>query len=247
MARRGRELSSDTKNAIVKLNEGGYSGRKITVMLGINLATVQKFLKRFRLRNSMENKQRSGRPGKSSDRTDRQLMRLVKTERRKNLKDITINLLNEKTPVKISESTVKRRLKFFGFKRRVVKKKISISDANRFKRRAWCRAKLHYTVNNYWRKIIFSDETQICNGKHSKVHVWRRDDEKWLESCLGEKNNKTVGPVVSVMFWGCITFEGVGTFVPVDGNINSQKYTDILDENLWPVVSFSERTLDISG
>ena len=39
------------------------------------------------------------------------------------------------------------------------------------------------------------------------------------------------------MFWGCITFEGVGTFVPVDGNINSQKYTDILDENLWPVVT----------
>ena len=53
----------------------------------------------------------------------------------------------------------------------------------------------------------------------------------WLE----EKNDKTAGPVVSVMFWGCITFEGVGTFVPVDGNINSQKYTDILDENLWPV------------
>jgi hypothetical protein len=26
------------------------------------------------------------------------------------------------------------------------------------------------------------------------------------------------------MFWGCITPEGVGTFVPVDGIINSEKY-----------------------
>ena len=42
---------------------------------------------------------------------------------------------------------------------------------------------------------------------------------------------------MSVMFWGCITFDGVGTFLPVNGTINSQKYTDILDENLWPVVA----------
>ena len=122
MAPRGKELSGDTKNAIVKLSEGGLGGRKISAMLEINPATVQKFLKRFRMRNSVENSKRSGRPKKSSERTDRQLMRLVKMERRKNVKDIT-NLLNEKTPVKISEWTVKRRLKFYGFKRRVVKKK----------------------------------------------------------------------------------------------------------------------------
>lgn len=39
------------------------------------------------------------------------------------------------------------------------------------------------------------------------------------------------------MFWGCITYDGVGTLVAVDGNINSEKYTTILDENLWPVVA----------
>lgn len=87
------------------------------------------------------------------------------------------------------------------------------------------------------KRFFFSDETQICIGKHSKVHVWGKDDEKWFESCLGEKNDKTTGPVVSVMFWGCITFDGVGTFVPVNGNINSQKYTDILEDNLWSEVT----------
>ena len=39
------------------------------------------------------------------------------------------------------------------------------------------------------------------------------------------------------MFWGCITYDGVGTLVPVNGNINSQKYVDILKDNLWPVVA----------
>lgn len=236
MAPRGKEMSTDTKKCIVKLSEDGVSGRKIAQMLGMNSSTIHKFLKRYRQRGNEENKGRSGRPRKCSDRTDRQLLRIVKTERRKNLKDVT-NLLNERTPVKISESTVKRRLKFHGIKKRVVKKRIVISDSNRFKRRAWCRSKLHMTVNNYWKKIIFSDETQICIGKHSKVHIWRKDDEKWLHSCLGEKEDETAGPIVSVMFWGCITFDGVGTFLPVNGTINSQKYTDILDENLWPVVA----------
>ena len=39
------------------------------------------------------------------------------------------------------------------------------------------------------------------------------------------------------MFWGCITYNGVGTLVSVDGNIDSQNYTEILDVNLWPVVA----------
>ena len=39
------------------------------------------------------------------------------------------------------------------------------------------------------------------------------------------------------MFLGCITYDGVGTLVPVDGSINSEKYVDILNTNLWPGVA----------
>jgi hypothetical protein len=45
----------------------------------------------------------------------------VKTNRSKTLQDITA-ILNEGVPVKISHSTVRRRLSFFGCKRRIVKK-----------------------------------------------------------------------------------------------------------------------------
>ena len=38
------------------------------------------------------------------------------------------------------------------------------------------------------------------------------------------------------MIWGCIFYDGVGTLTAVEGNINSAKYIDILDKNLWPVV-----------
>jgi len=167
MAQRDPELSTDTKKAIAKLVESGLSGRKIAERLGINPSAVHKFLKRYRQRNSEENTSRTGRPRKCNDRTHRQLLRLVKTEGRTNLHGIT-NLLNERTPVKISKTTVKRSLKLYGFKRRVVKKKLFISNANRFKRRAWCRSKLHCSVNTYWKDYFFLMNLRFVLGNTVK-------------------------------------------------------------------------------
>jgi hypothetical protein len=36
------------------------------------------------------------------------------------------------------------------------------------------------------------------------------------------------------MIWGCITYEGVGTLTVDDGNINAQKYTEVV---AWPVIA----------
>jgi hypothetical protein len=94
--------------------------------------------------------------------------------------------------------TVRRLLSFFGYKRRIVKKKIIVSNVNRFKRRAWCRSKLHCTVENFWKKVIFSDETQIVLGKGSKVHVWRKECEQWALYCLGEGRTRQPRVVASV-------------------------------------------------
>jgi hypothetical protein len=43
--------------------------------------------------------------------------------------------------------------------------------------------------------------------------------------------------VVSAMFWGCITYNGVGTLTSIDGNMNSNVYIETLKNNLWPVVA----------
>ena len=39
------------------------------------------------------------------------------------------------------------------------------------------------------------------------------------------------------MIWGCITYEGVGTLTVVDGNINAQKYIEVLDNFVWSVIA----------
>lgn len=111
MAERRKQLSVETKQTILTLSEDGFSGRKIAEILKINPSTVHKFLKWYGQRGYLENESRSGRPTKYNDRVDRQILRVVKTNRRKTLKEIT-NTYNESTPVELSESTVKRRLAF---------------------------------------------------------------------------------------------------------------------------------------
>ena len=51
---------------------------------------------------------------------------------------------------------------------------------------------------------------------------------------LGDRDRQSV---LSVMFWGCITYKGVGELVSVQRNMNSEKYINVLDQCLWPVVA----------
>lgn len=44
-------------------------------------------------------------------------------------------------------------------------------------------------------------------------------------------------PPSEVMVWRCISWHGVGTITAVNGNINAEKYQQILNDNLWPVIA----------
>jgi len=115
MGRKGKKLTTEQKELIVRLSEDNVSGPKISEILGINRFTIAKFLKRYRMRENLENASRSGRPKLTDARTDRQLLRVVKLNRRKTLREVT-SVYNAQTSRKLSKSTVKRRLKFYGYK-----------------------------------------------------------------------------------------------------------------------------------
>ena len=39
------------------------------------------------------------------------------------------------------------------------------------------------------------------------------------------------------MLWDCVSYYGIGTLSPVEGTENTQKYINITDNNLWPVIA----------
>lgn len=63
-----------------------------------------------------------------------------------------------------------------------------------------------------------SDETQVVLGTDHKVYVWRKADEKWRPEYLGLRSVRNGGVRLSVSFWGCICYSGVGLLTPIDGN-----------------------------
>jgi hypothetical protein len=92
-------------------------------------------------------------------------------------------------------------------------------------------------VRNHWKKVIVSDETKIEIGNNRKVYAWRKVDERLRPECNGLYQGGNYKTKFSVMFWGCISYYGVGTLTPVVSNLNSEKYINILDDNLWSVIA----------
>jgi transposase len=198
MAPHSKELTTEQKEIILILSDEGFSSYKIQNMTGINSRTIQKFLKMMRERGKIENLSRSGGRCKTTPLDDRILFRSMKTNRRQTLKDVTARF-NQSTGCNVSSRTVCRRLFREGYKRRVVSKKITISQVNRQWQVGFCRRKLHWTVDQ-WSLIIFSDETKIILGQNHKIYVWRKADERLSPECVGRRDDWETTCRASVMF-----------------------------------------------
>ncbi|XP_062577143.1 uncharacterized protein LOC134239020 [Saccostrea cucullata] len=103
------------------------------------------------------------------------LVRHTKIHRERVLSDITIDLTRRRD-ANDHPRTVQRFLHEHDVKRRVVRKKMAVSQVNRKKRMSWCLEERKLTVNNYWNSVIFSDEirsfwvktTEYTFGEHQK-------------------------------------------------------------------------------
>ena len=74
-------------------------------------------------------------------------------------------------------------------------------------------------------------KVRLIFGNDNWVYIWRKTDEADRPECVPPPKT-----VVIFMIWGSICFHGVGALCLVDGILNADKYIDILDNNLWPVV-----------
>lgn len=151
MAPHGKEMTADVKEIILRLSKKGYSHTKISELTGKNRRTISKYLQRCETSDDHENVVRRGRRKKTDDRHDRQLFRLVKSNRRQTLDDLTCRF-NQQCSPNLSSRTVRRRLFDEGYKRRRVSKVTTISKVNREKRIKFCREKFEWTVDENWKK-----------------------------------------------------------------------------------------------
>ena len=84
--------------------------------------------------------------------------------------------------------------------------------------------------------VIFTDEMMIVLKPDGKLKVWRKSSEVWRPECLGYVTEPP-STNLKIMVWGCLTYRDVGTLVMINGNMNSDKYIETFDNNLWQVVA----------
>ena len=99
MSRKGAELSTETKELIITLSESVQNKAELSRMLNIPRTTITSVsvLSKYRRTGTVETVTRSGRKRSFTNRDRNALKRLVKSNRRLTLQDITAKLNECKT------------------------------------------------------------------------------------------------------------------------------------------------------
>ena len=131
--------------------------------------------------------------------------------------------------------TVRRNLSAAGMKAVVKKKKPFLSKRHRKARMDFALAHQHWTVED-WNKVVWSDETKINRlGSDGRKWVWKKAGEG-LSDRLVQGTQKFGGG--SVMVWGCMLWDGPGYACRIDGKMDGDLYTKILEEDLQESLNY---------
>ena len=99
MGRKGKELSKEIKDVAWKLLQEGKNINYVSETLGVCKSIKRSFKKREERRGSTKNIPRRGRSPSVTVRDYRKLERLVKTNIRESLRDITDRFIENKQPI----------------------------------------------------------------------------------------------------------------------------------------------------
>jgi transposase len=225
-----RDLSPTTRAKIVTLRHENHSFRRIGEIVGRSRNACHQACKLFQDTGSYSDRQRSGRPPKTTDRVDRIIRRLSERDRRKTAVDIQREIAGYEG-AQVSVWTVRRRLNRFGLHGRVARKKPFVSLRNRKRRLTFARMHLHWTPRD-WARVLWSDESKFQRfGSDGKTYVRRRPGEEFHPKCL----RPTVkGGGGSVMVWGAFSRNGTGPIHRIDGIMDRFVYLQILRDILEP-------------
>lgn len=93
----------------------------------------------------------------------------------------------------------------------------------------------HWTLKD-WNRVVWSDETKINRlGSDGRAWVWKKGGSALTDQVVSGTLKFGGG---SLMVWGCMTPQGVGYMCKIDGRMDAELYTSILQDDFLATVQF---------
>ena len=81
---------------------------------------------------------------------------------------------------------------------------------------------------SFWKKVFFFYETMLrLHPDDSRIRVRRKRGERLNLSHVKSRYHQQGQ---GILFWGCISWYGVGPLVTIEGNLKSKDYAELLDK-----------------
>lgn len=203
--------------------------RKVGREINVPHPTVSRWWTRWCAGEGPGRRAGSGRPRKTTPRTDRKLVIACKRNRFETVPKLTV-AWNFGSGAACSVRTAYRRLAEVGIRSYRPAVRIPLSPTHKAVRKNWCPDHLTWTQEQ-WRSVLWSDESRFSLDFHDgRIHVHRLSGERFSPCCITEHNRHGGG---SVMVWAAIWHGGRCALIVVDGTLTGQRYRD---EILLPCV-----------
>lgn len=216
------------KGRVIGMLEGGLSIRTVAQRMNCGKNTVQKWWNNYRQYGNVTRKIGSGRPKKSNQRQNQQLVLAVKRNRFQSLSR-TYNQYNNINRL-YSLRTAYRRVLAAGYRSHRPVIRIPLTVRHRQNRLIWCRDHIDAPIG-FWKNIMWTDESRfLLDFNDGRIRVRRLSTERFAECCIAEHDRYGLG---SVMIWGGIWYAGRTAMIHIQGSLNAIKYRD---EIVLPII-----------
>ena len=225
------DIPVNIRNLRIGHHNNHHSQQHISDMLHVPKSSVRRIIHQYRDEGNVD-VHRRGRCGRTRTLPERTERLLARTSRETpHLTARQIRSAAGEAATNASLDTVKRSLRRQGL---VTYRPVPAPMLNlqrKAARMAWAE---EYGVwdAEHWSRVMFSDETAISIGSKRRTLVRRGRHAPTLLSHTRLHRPFTI----KVMFWGCITVDGPGPLVAIDGTMNAVQYLDTLETAALPLL-----------
>ncbi len=229
-----KDLSAFERGMVVGARRAGLSVSRTATLLGFSCSTVSRVYQGWSTtQRTSSQRQASGRKRLIDERGQRRLTRIVQSNRRATVSQLTVQYnIGAERPIK--ECTTRRTLTRMGYGSRRPNRVPLLSAKHKKLRLQWAKERKHWTLED-WKNIAWSDESRfLLFHADGRTRVWRKPHEYMHPSCRVSTLQAGGG---GVMVWGVFSWHTLGPLIKVEQCLNATGYLNIIANQVHPFMA----------